>query len=970
MLKAQPSHPHHEVVTDAFKLRVTALSHLWLSPSSPLSLCSYLLLFYSFIMAPLAPAVGDTITNGLEAYEILEKLRSAEESTLYRVVCKSGRLRNRQLALKKVLIPSSSSTSAKRHLMSTTSLHQALHHPNIVSMLSAFCTTQETFHVLELCSLGNLSQFLGSRSLPVLSESELRGVIKSLADALTYLRKALIIHGDINPSNILLTSDYGVKLSNFKQSIRLSSRDSTASSSLCVTSNYTAPELASGESYGFSVDIWSLGCVMVYCVSGQAPFDVIFARRLPKGVTQPTCDLPKHLSSDLKELISSTLQVIPEKRIYLPDILSHPFLANNMPVVSLRPCANSNTRSQKSFDDLSHPPRDRHQAFNSPPFQTNQAIRSTARHVSDQNQHITHNRTKIILGDIGNLDLRNMLGNKKASSKIPPSARPTRRIVSDPIPRRLITSRGIKALNMYSETPVRPSSVLQMNDDTTSAPKICQDSGSLCSATPSTPSLDAETRSSELTRIPHGGRILEDKQEQGDSPHSGVLDDEQISASLLKLPVGTVRPTPLNTSAMGCQTHKTPYGQVTILSSRSLLVDFRESERRKGFKGGEVLVVEPDGSKISIYSAPHLSSPCCLLEPIQTYSLQTLPPVYWRQYNDAARLVDQIKQRTPKLVVYLVAAKCTLMANTPLADIELLLNGSSSSPNRDRTANDPSLRIRFSRQSQSIEFARHISSARGEEWTKKVLASASEPPYVSTKDWKGLEQMEKDAMHDLTRFVRTCDVVEVLIDTTSSSSTNNAPSTAEDTKFSVPFTVEKPGRHQQTFNSSTSVPTIASSFPSFFNFAPRPSKLSAATIALSTPLVKTSVPVPVAPQELLSQGPEISASRVPSNINSAWRDDDLDLTVGGRGMQTRFMPSVGWCIRYASRVSQGGRYRMMFLDGVALDIDVDEDWVEFKSQAGETTVYNIRDCGSKRKIGERMKVFEEFVSLFDDSHEE
>lgn len=31
--------------------------------------------------------------------------------------------------------------------------------------------------------------------------------------------------------------------------------------------------------------------------------------------------------------------------------------------------------------------------------------------------------------------------------------------------------------------------------------------------------------------------------------------------------------------------------------------------------------------------------------------------------------------------------------------------------------------------------------------------------------------------------------------------------------------------------------------------------------------------------------------------------------------------------------------------------------------------YKIRDCNSKRKIGERLKVFEEFVSLFDDSQQ-
>ncbi|KAF5382419.1 hypothetical protein D9615_002978 [Tricholomella constricta] len=589
-----------------------------------------------------------------------------------------------------------SSTSAKPHLTPTTSLHQALHHPNIVSLLSAFSTVKETFQVLELCSVGNLSQFLRARPLQTLQELELRGVTKSLADALTYLRKELVIHGDINPSSILLTTDYGVKLTNFKYSIRLPSKDSTTSSP-CRASDYAAPEIASGGTYGFAADIWSLGCVMVYCLTGMAPFNT----------------------------------------------------------------SSSNSNS--------------------------------------------------------------------------------------------------------------------------------------------------------------------------------------------KLPVGT-----------------TTYGQVTILPSHSVLVDFRESQRRKGFKGNEVFVVNPDGTEISVYSAPHLSSPCCLIEPTQIFSIEHLPSVYWKQYNDAARLIDQIKQRTPLLVVYSAGAKCTLMANTPRGEIEVLFNVPPSLPNKLRSDIVPSLRLRFSRRIQSIEFARHVSDARGEEWTKKVIVSTLEPPYISTKDWKSLEQAEKDALHDLTRFVETCDVVEgLLMDNAATSSLiKSIPATDKDKGIIDPVKHQKPD-HLQTPESSRSTSTIKSNI-SFLNVASRPSKLS--VTARSTPDLTDTIQL--VPQEFSTQEHDISAKRIPSDVNSAWHDDDLNETMGTRGIQTRFIPFVGWCIRYASRVSQGGRYRMMFLDGVALDIDVDEDWVEFKSQSGETTMHNIRNCGSNRKIGDRLKVFEEFVSMFDNSQEE
>ena len=77
-------------------------------------------------------------------------------------------------------------------------------------MFSAFCTSSEIFHVLEFCSAGSLSAFLRSRTPSTLLETELRGVIKSLVDALVYLKKELIVHCNINPSKIFLTNDYGL----------------------------------------------------------------------------------------------------------------------------------------------------------------------------------------------------------------------------------------------------------------------------------------------------------------------------------------------------------------------------------------------------------------------------------------------------------------------------------------------------------------------------------------------------------------------------------------------------------------------------------------------------------------------------------------------------------------------------------------------------------------------------------------
>lgn len=65
------------------------------------------------------------------------------------------------------------------------------------------------------------------------------------------------------------------------------------------------------------------------------------------------------------------------------------------------------------------------------------------------------------------------------------------------------------------------------------------------------------------------------------------------------------RPKPFNTSFLPPQTHKVTRGQLVVLPSRTLLVDFREGERRQGRQGAEVLTISPEGEEVKIH--PHVT---------------------------------------------------------------------------------------------------------------------------------------------------------------------------------------------------------------------------------------------------------------------------------------------------------------------------------------------------------------------------
>jgi hypothetical protein len=54
-------------------------------------------------------------------------------------------------------------------------------------------------------------------------------------------------------------------------------------------------------------------------------------------------------------------------------------------------------------------------------------------------------------------------------------------------------------------------------------------------------------------------------------------------------------------------------------------------------------------SKIYLFSAPHLSTPCCLAEPIATHSLNELPADRYKLYEQAKKVIEHIKRNVPKV---------------------------------------------------------------------------------------------------------------------------------------------------------------------------------------------------------------------------------------------------------------------------------------------------------------------------------
>ncbi|KAJ7147483.1 kinase-like domain-containing protein [Mycena crocata] len=851
----------------------------------------------------------------LEDYDIMELIGSGRisRSRVYIVNCKRGRLRNRQLALREI---SSKSTETMK-FCSSSSLHQSMSHPCIVSLFFAFSTPSARFHVLELCSGGTLSSYLDENSN--MSEGHLRSVLKSLVEALLYLKKEGVVHRNIRPSNVLLTTDGRVKLCDFELATRLPPS--------CVPINhfieaphFVAPEILANLPYTCDADLWSVGCVSIACLSGRPPFQANSISETVDKILNAAYDLPETISLEAQDLIVRMLEADPIRRIQLPNFLSHAFFEANLPSILLSSDTSKTSESVLSKQAL----------FERLPNKAAVALPTNGqiykRHCYAPN--------KTAIDDIRDTRRRNALRSEIE----------TRRIVSDPLPMK----ERLQALG---------------------------DQGS-----GSSQSSDIRPRDQQPTHLQkaQNKRLAVAVQPRVSLGRSDSLDEYPVVCAIFPvkviLPIGTTSPVPFTTALLSPEIHKTVHGQISVLPSHSMLVDLREGERRRGQKGTEVLLIDSQGTKvfrkidggqqyniehmfqIDVYSAPHLSLPTCLAEPSKRYTIDDLPSVYWRQYNDAAILVERIKQRTPKLILHAGQAKCTLMANTPPGDVELLFPGSAPLGRRQSESaeafHDASrMRIRLSRQCGSLEIAKHISGARGEEWTKKDLKTVDEYPHISAGDWNTLDSTEQDNMVHLARFWRVCDTVEQLEDDLISHPYGpSGTSKSRSRILSVTDTPPDPIPPPASFSSTQTL--------SLVNVAPRPPKLPLMTRKMNQ--ISTSNDIASIEGQHFSATGRIAA--LPT-----WCREDFDLpTVDHHAPQTKFIPSVGWCIRHNSRVSQGGRYKIMFFDGAVLEIDVDEDWAELTSATGEKKRHNIRDCSTNRQITERMKVFGDFVSMFDE----
>ncbi|CAD5991994.1 serine/threonine-protein kinase [Agreia sp. COWG] len=203
----------------------------------------------------------------------------------------------------------------------------SLNHPSLVTLHDAGIDRTDPdnprrFLVMELVRGKNLREALADGPLPRRQVSQLAF---DLAEGLEYVHHHDVVHRDVKPANILLAeySEHGVrtraKLADF--GIAQSKNGMPASGgSATGTAAYLSPEQARGEALGPASDVYSLGLVLIECLTGAPSFT---GPKLQAAMARLLDDpeVPAELPADWRIVLTGMTSRRPEDRPPLREII-------------------------------------------------------------------------------------------------------------------------------------------------------------------------------------------------------------------------------------------------------------------------------------------------------------------------------------------------------------------------------------------------------------------------------------------------------------------------------------------------------------------------------------------------------------------------------------------------------------------------------------------------------------------------
>ena len=264
-----------------------------------------------------------------DRYEILSKVGAGGMSDVYKA---KDHILSRFVAIKVLKQEFSEDSSFVTKFRAEAQSAAGLEHPNIVNIYDVGSENGLYYIVMEYVEGITLKTYIEKKGQ--LSFKESASIAIQVARGIEAAHNKNIIHRDIKPQNIIISTDGKVKVTDF--GIAKATSSNTISSDVMGSVHYASPEQARNGFVDGRSDIYSLGIVMFEMVTGRVPFDgdttvAVALQHLQEEIARPSIyasDLP----ISFEKIILKCTQKTPDRRYQtieelLTDIrrsLAHP----------------------------------------------------------------------------------------------------------------------------------------------------------------------------------------------------------------------------------------------------------------------------------------------------------------------------------------------------------------------------------------------------------------------------------------------------------------------------------------------------------------------------------------------------------------------------------------------------------------------------------------------------------------------
>lgn len=223
------------------------------------------------------------------------------------------------LAVKLMSDQLATAPDANALLFNEYALTSRLRHPNLVR-LQGFAIDPQTdrgYITMELMRGTSLDRLLCDQPLG-LAWAQVREIAVPLLDALACVHAQGVVHGDLKPSNVMLTDD-GLRLFDFglgmAQDGPLAGLPHLSHGRFeAWTPAYAAPELYEGRAPGIASDLYAVACVLFELMTGRHPFDRVPSRKARDQGMQLVANAPARVPGKAWAALRKALAFDPDQR--------------------------------------------------------------------------------------------------------------------------------------------------------------------------------------------------------------------------------------------------------------------------------------------------------------------------------------------------------------------------------------------------------------------------------------------------------------------------------------------------------------------------------------------------------------------------------------------------------------------------------------------------------------------------------